>query len=321
MERIYYSRQYYNQIKRKQYKKFLEEDNIKTGSIEDNKINDNNIKNNSYGSSEINNANEGLNKENTNVSECVEACHESVNSCEIATDQVEPLTEQISVTPNVITPEPAFVKIPVVLAETNTTILVEATITLGQAVMEIKRIKNNVFLTESRIISFCQDDPLGTGIIFIAGFIRKNIEYTTQTCTVAGTPNTCGDIRHCTVEVPFNFTTRITFLRPPIFIENSTLSELEFFTDELQGCNVCSGPAIGRNPCNQSSFVTEFFNEKPFTELIRADIAEVNIHTGPALNGRIPIELMFTQLTEKVVVNLTLKVLQKQQVRVTEIEL
>ncbi|MFT8351060.1 CsxC family protein [Clostridium saccharoperbutylacetonicum] len=321
MIRIYYSRQYYNQIKRKQYKEFLKEDNIKTGSIEDNKINDNNIKNNSYGSLEINNDNEGVNKENTNVSEYIEACRESVNSCEIATDQVESRTEQISVTPTVITPGPVFVKIPVVLAEPNTTILVEATITLDQAVMEIKRIKNNVFLTESRIISFCQDNPLGTGIIFIAGFIRKNIEYTTQTCTVAGTPNAFGDIRHCTVEVPFNFTTRITFLRPPIFIENSTTSELEFFTDELQGCNVCSEPAIGCNPCNQSSFVTEFFNERPFTELVRADIAEVNIHTGPTFNGRIPIELMFTQITEKVVVNLTLKVLQKQQVRVTTIEL
>ena len=321
MIRIYYSRQYYNPIKRKQYEEFLEEDNIKTDSIEDNKINDKNIKNNAYGSLEINNDNEGLNKENTNVSEYVEACRESVDSCEIATDQVESLTEQISVTPTVITPGPVFVKFPVVLAETNTMILVEATITLDEAVMEIKRIKNNVFLTESRIVSFCQDDPLGTGIIFIAGFIRKNIEYATQTCTIAGTPNVCGDIRHCTVEVPFNLTTRITFLRSPIFVENTTPSELEFFADGLQGCNVCSDPVIGHNSCDQSSFVTKFFNDKPFTELVRADIAEVDIHTVPTLSGTIPIELMFTQLTEKAVVNLTLKVLQKQQVRVTAIKL
>jgi len=316
MVRIYYSRRYYNPIKRKQYEESLEEHNIKTGSIEDNNINDDNIKNNSYDSLEINNYNEGLNKENTNTSKCRES-----DLCEIATDQVESLTEQISVTPAAITPTPVIVKIPVVLAETTITILVEATITLDQVVMEIKRIKNNVFLTQSRIISLCQDDRLSTGIIFIAGFIRKNIEYTTQTCTIVQTPNVCGDIRHCTVEVPFNFTTRITFLRAPIFVENTSPSELEFFTDGLKGCDVCSNPMIGLNPCEQSSFSTEFFNEKPFVELVRADIAEVDIHKNPVLSCTIPIELMFTEFTEKVVLNLTLKVLQKQQVRIIDIGL
>jgi len=248
------------------------------------------------------------NKENTNASKCA-----------AVTAQVESLTEQVSVTPMVIAPGPVFVKIPVVLAETNITIPVEATIKLDQVAMEIKRIKKNVFLTQSRIIPFSQDDRSGTGILFIAGFIRKNIEYATQTCTTAKTSNVCGDIRHCTVEVPFNFTTRITFLRQPIFVENTTPSELEFFTDKLQGCDVCSDPVIGRNPCDQSSFFTEFFNEKPFTELVRADITEVDINTNPTVSCTTPTEQMFTKLTEKVVVNLTLKVLQKQQVRVTAI--
>ena len=45
--------------------------------------------------------------------------------------------------------EHIVVKIPVVLAETNITIPVEATITLDQVAMEIKRIKKNVFLTQS----------------------------------------------------------------------------------------------------------------------------------------------------------------------------
>jgi len=133
------------------------------------------------------------------------------DSCATVTTQVESLTEQLPVTPIVIAPGPAFVKIPVVLAEVNITIPVEATITLDQPAIEIKRIKKNVYLTQSRIIPFSQDDQFNTGILFIAGFIRKNIEYATKTCRTAGTPNVCGDIRHCTVEVPFNFTTRKTF--------------------------------------------------------------------------------------------------------------
>ena len=52
-------------------------------------------------------------------------------------------------------------------------------------------------------------------------------------------------------------------------------------------------------------------------ELVRADITEVDIHTNPTSNCQTPTEQRFTQLTEKIVINLTLKVLQNQQVRVT----
>jgi len=239
--------------------------------------------------------------------------------CATVATQTQSLTEQIAVTPAVIAAGPVFVKIPVVLAEVNVTIPVEATITLDQVAREIKRIKKNVFLTQSRIIPFSQDNRPGTGILFIAGFIRKNIEYATQSCMTAGSANFCGDIRHCTVEVPFSFTTRVTFLRPPVFAENTTPSELEFFTDKLQGCDACADPVIGRNTCDQSSFFTEVFNEKPFTELVRADITEIDIHTNPMRNCATPTEQRFTEITEKVVINLTLKLLQEQQVRVTAI--
>ncbi|WP_288221928.1 CsxC family protein [uncultured Clostridium sp.] len=239
-----------------------------------------------------------------------------VDPCATVETLPQSLTEQLDVTPTVIAAGPVYVKLPVVLAELNVTIPVEATITLDQEVMEIKRIRKNVYLTQSRVIPFSQDSRPGTGILFIAGFIRKNIEYATQTCG-AGSSNVCGDIRQCTVEVPFNFTTRITFIREPIFVENTTPSELEFFTDKLQGCDYCADKVIGRNPCDQSSFFTEFYNEKPFTELVRADIAEVDINTNPTSICATPTEQLFTMLTEKIVVNLTLKVLQKQQVNIT----
>lgn len=258
----------------------------------------------------------GLNVEN---SDC---CKSSSDPCATVATVVEPLTEQNSVTPAIIPAGPVFVKLPVILTETNITIPVEATITLDQTAREIKRIKKNVFLTQSRLIPFSSTPAApNTGILFIAGFVRKNIEYATQTCITAGTPNFCGDIRQCTVEVPFNFTTRVTFLRTPVFAENTTPSELEFFTDKLEGCDVCTNPVIGRNPCDQSFLFTEIFNEKPFVELVNAVVTEVDIHTNPIVNCTLPTEQFFNTLTEKLVVNLTLKVLQKQQVRVTAIGL
>ena len=237
--------------------------------------------------------------------------------CATVVTQAESITEQIDVTPMVIASGPVIVKMPVVLAETNITIPVEATITLDQTVMEIKRIKKNVFLTQSRLIPFSQDSHNCTGILFIEGFVRKNIEYATQNCPLGTSANVCGDIRHCTVQVPFNFTTRVTFLRPPVFNENTTPSELEYFTDKLEVCDNCADSVLGRNPCDQNFFFTEFFNEKPYVELVKADITEIDIHTNPTSFCQTPSEQMFTKLTEKIVINLTLKVLQNQQVRVT----
>jgi hypothetical protein len=257
-----------------------------------------------------------LNSENVNDV----GCEAAQGSCAAVTTQIEPLTEQTAVTPTVIAPGAVVVKIPVVLAETNITIPVEATIRLDQPVREIKRIKKNVFLTQSRLIPFSSTPATpGTGILFIAGFVRKNIEYATQTCMTAGTPNFCGNIGQCTVEVPFNFTTRITFRRPPVFIENTTPSELEFFTDQLKGCDICADPVLGRNPCDQSFLFTEFFNEKPYVELVNAVVTEVDIHRNPLEVCTNPTEQLFNSITEKLVVNLTLKVLQQQQVGVTAI--
>jgi hypothetical protein len=256
------------------------------------------------------------NKMCTDNNSCTAACVIENQACANVATQIQSITEQMDVTPDVIKQGPVVIKVPVVLAETNITIPVEAIITLDQVAMEIKRIKKNVFLTQSRLIPFSKDGFPNTGILFISGFVRKNIEYATQTCPSGVSSNVCGEIRHCTVEVPFNFTTRVCFLRKPVFEENTTPSELEFFTDKLQGCDICSDPVLGRNPCDQSFFFTEFFNEKPYVELVRADVTEIDIHTNPISSCQTPTEQRFTQLTEKIVVNLTLKVLQNQQVRV-----
>ncbi|MBE6054439.1 MAG: hypothetical protein E7212_11190 [Clostridium sartagoforme] len=243
------------------------------------------------------------------------------NDCVTVKSKNQNLTEQIPVAPAVIAPGPVVVKLPVVLAEVNITIPVEATIKLDKEVLEIKRIRKNVFLTQSRIIPFSQDSEFGTGILFIEGFIRKNIEYATRTCSSPKGKGICGYIRHCTVEVPFSFSTRVTFIRQPIFSTNFGPVELGFFTDKRKGCDECADPIIGRNICDQSFFNIEFFNEKPFTELVRADIAEVDINTRPYSDSNSATEQYFTDVTEKIVVNLTLKVLQKQQVNVTAVEL
>ena len=261
--------------------------------------------------------NKGLSIENENAFKCLS------DPCATVTTQVKPRADQAHVFPEVIEQMPVYVKLPVLLAETNITIPVEATITLDRSVREIKRIKKNVFVTQSRLMPNFPTTPPTTptsAILFIEGFIRKNIEYATQDCSAAGGTNFCGDIRHCTVEVPYSFTTVIDVLRAtPIFTPNTNPLEIEFFTDKLRSCDTCAEPVLGRNPCDQGFQFTEYFNEKPFVELVNAVVTEVDIHTNPVVNCAAPTEQTFTQLTEKIVVNLTLKVLQKQQVRITSL--
>ncbi len=242
----------------------------------------------------------------------------SANRCEPCAEvnaKTENMCEQVCINPNVIPSGDVFVKIPVLLAETSITIPVEATVTLDMNAVEIKRIKKNVFLTQCRLIPFSQDKHKCTGLLFISGFIRKNIEYATQTCESDNSRNICGDIRQCTVKVPFNCTTRVKFFREPFFCKNPNAQELEFFTDNLRSCDACADPVIGRDPCDQNFTSTEIFNEKPFCELVKACVTEIDIHKCPETSCENPTEQSFRKFTEKVVVDLTVKVLQKQQVR------
>lgn len=215
--------------------------------------------------------------------------------------------------------EGIYANLPVVLAETNITISVEDTITLDKEVNEIKLIKMNVFLTKSRLIPLQSSisEP-NCGILFVTGFIRNNIKYEAKTFTEDGVENSYGNIKYCIVEVPFNFTTRITYIRPPIFTENNAINELEF-NGVPKVSDVYKDSVIECFQYEPSFVFTEVFNEKPFVELVKATFIEVNINKNPILDQETTSEQEFTRIKERIIVNLTLSVLQKQQLRV-EIE-
>ncbi|HEX9025050.1 MAG TPA: hypothetical protein VF839_01160 [Clostridium sp.] len=267
-----------------------------------------------------------LNIGNTDSNGSVSVCCTGDPTCAHVTTKPVNITEQLDVLPTILTPQPVYVKLPVVLAETSITIPVEAIITLDRDVTEIKRIKKNVYLTQSRLLPNTSTDPTTNtnAILFVAGFIRKNIEYATQTCPIrnglaVASSNYCGEIRHCTVEDCFSFTTRVTLLNTPQFVENTTPLEFGYFTDKLRGCDICADPVLGRNPCEQIFDFTETFNEKPYVELISARVIEVDIHKNPDRDCCTPTEQLFDRFTEKAVVYLTLKVLQKQQLVVNAV--
>jgi hypothetical protein len=199
------------------------------------------------------------------------------------------------------------IKVPVVLAEPTIQIPLEATITLGVPATEIKAVKKNVFLDQVKIVPegpFTRVDAtdfftFARAKLFIAGHIRKNIEFASTGCT--------GALFDQIVDIPFTGFTELT---------------------AGEGGALINLPILGINESSESSFLSDTnnlnarldkfffnnlvkFNEQPFGELVAANFFELDFApTEPAS------EAAFTTLTEKIVLELTVKVLQTQQLAV-----
>ena len=242
-------------------------------------------------------------------------CDQPECSGRVVSAETEPGCQNVPVIPKTIEAGLFVGKIPVVLAEAKITIPIMAELKLEERALEIKRIKKNVFITQCHLLPTEPCDTTGT--LFIEGFIRKNVEFATEECSSEGV--ICGRIKHCTFKVPFRCTTTVHFfkkpvLRGPIFVPNPPTTETEIFQDTLKDCDVCREPIIGNDPCQQNFTSTEFFNEPVFCELVSASFNETDIHKHPRTCCDDPTEQTFRRITEKVLLTLKIKVLQKQQV-------
>ncbi|MCT4621013.1 MAG: hypothetical protein N4A62_16695 [Marinisporobacter sp.] len=207
----------------------------------------------------------------------------------------------------------AVAKIPVVLAELTVQLNLDSYIELPEPAYEIKKIKKNVKVTQCLLLQ-------NTNMLFIKGFVRKNIEYATRNCS--NYEGFCGDIKHCTVDVPFTCTTPVVFNgNEPIPVINNEREEFEFFkTSKLRGPKFAEKDQLlsaDFSEFNQTS--TEYYNELPYCELISSRIVEYDefLNRRRPKDIEIPFEEKeFNKIEEKMVVYLTLKLLQNQQVQI-----
>ncbi|HDR6314637.1 TPA: CsxC family protein [Bacillus wiedmannii] len=219
--------------------------------------------------------------------------------CQVEAQNQIPLADQAAapiVTPN------ALIKVPVVLAERTVQIVVEADIPLDPPAVEIKRVLKNVFLTQCKLVPVAFSPIPGTNYrrvtrakLFVEGYIRKNIEYASYECNAA--------LYDRIANVNFYGFTDLTaadFLTQPIIAASSDAAS-HFIN-----------PKNGDLPRLDKYFFenTVYYNEQPYCELIAANFYELDFSPCPtALNDS------FDTLREKIVLDLTLKVLQVQQVQ------
>ncbi len=215
-------------------------------------------------------------------------------------------------------------KTPVVLAEIAVHLNTDFTFTVPAPVLEIKTIGKRLKLTESLL-------ALPTNKLFLRGFVRKNIQFATPT-TFTGT-TVSSTIESLTIDVPFSCVTDLTgrFITPPIQPKTNSRSEFEFLTSTpLAGVNGFSAKdVLSAGDLSEFDQVsTENFNELPFVELISATFTEFDLSMGrtpgvvavptPTPTITPPFEEgTFTMIEEKMAIDITLKVLQNQQIRVS----
>jgi len=203
-------------------------------------------------------------------------------------------------------------KIPVILSRFTVQILMDSIIILPESASEIKTIHKKVNITQSLL---AQD----SNILFIMGFIRKNISYDAVGCWHSK-KRVCGNIRHCNIDIPFKCTTRIFFNGvKPLPLYTNTIEEFEYLyqQEELgpdfpEKDNLLSGDF---SEYNQISM--EFFNERPYCELESSRIIEFNefLYCTPPSKD-LSTKRHFRKIEEKTVLDLTFKLLQKQPVAI-----
>ena len=223
----------------------------------------------------------------------------------VKSHQQIPVTDtNVTVTPTGLT-TPTF-KIPLVLAETTLQIVVESDISLYPPATEIKRVKKHVFLDQVKLVPTAFA-PIGTtgyfrvtrAKLFVAGHIRKNIEYASADYNAP--------LQDRIAKVKFSGFAELAgqapagnFLNFPIF-GFSANSEANFLNEKTE-MDARLDKYFFQNLVR--------YNEQPYGELVAANFHELDFSPHSTYHDG-----SFHTLREKIVLDLTLKVLQVQQVR------
>lgn len=208
-----------------------------------------------------------------------------------------------------------YTKLPVTLAELTLQMNLDTCIKFPQPVLEIKDVKKHVKLVQCRLL-------LPTDKLFVKGFIRKNIQYASPSPGPSSTHTSISStLNSMTVDVPFSCVTEIKhYLKKPVNPEVNKRKEFDFlFSDSLPHGYPQKDYYQSNDLSQYHQDSTQYYNELPFCELVSSSIIEWDEAIDRCdLPKDAPIgEGVFNKVEEKMVVDITLKVIQNQQVRIT----
>lgn len=194
--------------------------------------------------------------------------------------------------------------IPIILSRFTTQISKTFFIDLTEIILELLKIENKVKLTKCILL-------LDTNVLFIKGLLEKSITYTTMSSFNSKTLTR--NLRHCIIHIPFSCSTTV------IYNGNNPLPLVPKMTTDFSYLNQIHNQESDLDLDNQpnsenyqiSKISTEYFNVHPYCEIEKSKIVENNqiIERSP-WNNTLP----YTRIEEKIVIYLTMLLLQNQPV-------
>lgn len=212
-------------------------------------------------------------------------------------------------------------KVPVVLVELDVTSNLVANITFPDPVLEIKDIKKRLKIIQSRLIPSFPPSNQQRFTLFLRGFVRKNIQYTTPCPSATNEISVSSELRSFTIDIPFECTTTVAaadFITMPELPFTNSRSEFDFFRAQNLGPGFPEKDQLLSNDLSQfHQNSSEFFNEIIFAELLQSNITEWDeaVDRTPLPNGPFE-EGYFTKVVEKMVLTFRIKLLQNQQINI-----
>lgn len=211
-------------------------------------------------------------------------------------------------------------KIPILLAELTLQASVNTTITFPEPVLNIKEVKKQMEITQSRML-------LPSNKLFIKGIIKKNILYTSLSPKNSSQANASdsSDLRLMTIDIPVQCITEIKkYLSKPVMPKNNEGLEFEFSVTKPVSAETTESDSILSNDIpSLQQLSKQYYNELPYCELVSSNIMDWNEPIDKqSLQSKNSIkEVCFTKMGEKIMVDFTIKLLQYQQVCIASLKI
>lgn len=179
------------------------------------------------------------------------------------------------------------VKLPVIITEVTVNINIQNTIQFTRNVINLVSVKRKVILKQCKLIA-------ETNKLFLNGVVIKSIEYNEEAFHSRGNSN--GRVKNITINIPFQCVTRVEYINAPQMGENKKEESKVFKMVNGEQTFVDSYREIDEIYCE---LVKVNFNELNISNCNDAIVTEKHIHT-------------FRKLKQKMVMKLTVRLLQKQ---------
>jgi hypothetical protein len=195
-------------------------------------------------------------------------------------------------------------KIPIIISEKTFGTPIESIFRLKTPALEIKNMKKDVYLTNSTLLPIYEGHDTyshSKGKLFLEGFVRNKLDFSIAKSSKDNIINL--DTESVIIYIPFNCTTLIQYSAPPVLSKTKILDPIPLYispncadiTNEYIKCNI---PPINCELKGYNIYETYTLLDKtPFNE-------------------DFPIEINFNTIKENIIINLSITLIQEQDVAI-----